>query len=331
MRAIIHDRYGSYEHLRLGEIEKPIPTDEQVLVRVLASSANAGDWRRVRGAPILIRLFEGLRRPRSPLLGGDAAGIVEAVGASITHVGPGDEVFGIRTGAFAEYVAGTSFAVKPANLSFEQAAALPIAGITALQAVRDHGAVKQGQRVLVNGAGGGVGSAAVQIAKAFGADVTAVTGPRTLDMVGSLGVDDVVDHASEDFTRRGRRFDAVIDLGGNRSVRDLRRVLAPGGRLVLVGAGKGNIGPMTRLIGGQLRTRVLRQQDVRVFVAGVERADLDQLRELVEANKLRPIIDRTYPLEETGEALRYVEDGRARGKVVIRIGAPVVEEREPGD
>ena len=220
---------------------------------------------------------------------------------------------------FAELVNGRSFVRMPTNLGFEEAAAVPIAGVTALQAVRDHGRVRPGDRVLVNGAGGGVGSMVVQIAKADGAEVTAVTGPRTLDLVRSIGADRVVDYTQEDFTRTAGDHDVTIDLGGNRSVRALRRTLGTGGRLVLVGAGAGRLGPMTRLAGGLVRMRLLRQP-IAMFIAAVRVEDLDALTELIEAGKLRPAIDRSYPLEQVPEALRYVESGQARGKVVITIG-----------
>lgn len=319
MRAIVQDRYGSPEHLRLAEVDPPSLTDNGVLVRVHASSINAGDWRRVRAAPFIIRASEGWRRPRSSLLGGDAAGVVEAVGSAVTHLAAGDRAYGIRTGSFAELVNGRSFVRMPANLGFEAAAAVPIAGVTALQAVRDHGRVRPGDRVLVNGAGGGVGSMVVQIAKADGAEVTAVTGPTTLDLVRSLGADRVIDYTREDFTRTAADHDVTIDLGGNRSVRALRRTLGTGGRLVLVGAGAGRLGPMTRLAGGLVRMRLLRQP-VAMFIAAVRIEDLNALTELIESGKLRPAIDRTYPLEQVPEAMRYVESGQARGKVVITIG-----------
>ena len=218
MRAIVQDRYGSPEHLRVAEVDPPSLTDNGVLLRVRASSINAGDWRRVRAAPFIIRAAEGWRRPRNPLLGGDAAGVVEAVGSAVTHLAPGDRAYGIRTGAFAELVNGRSFVRMPDSLGFDEAATVPIAGVTALQAVRDHGHVRPGHRVLVNGAGGGVGSMAVQIAKADGAEVTAVTGPRTADVVGSLGADRVIDYTQEDFTRIAGGHDLVIDVGGNRPI-----------------------------------------------------------------------------------------------------------------
>ncbi len=320
MRAIIQDRYGPPEHLRVEEIDPPSLTDTGVLVRVQASSVNAGDWRRVRAAPIVLRAVEGVRRPRNPQLGGDAAGIVEAVGSAVAHLAPGDRAYGIRTGAFAEMVNGRSFVRMPSNLSFEEAAAVPIAGVTALQAVRDHAGVAAGDRVLVNGAGGGVGSMVVQIAKADGAEVTAVTGPRTIDMLRSIGADRVIDYTREDFTMGPRDQDVVIDIGGNRSVRALRRRLKSDGRLVLVGAGAGRLGPMTRLFGGMVRKRILRQP-IGMYIAAVRVEDLEALTQLIEAGKLRPVVDRTYPLERTAEALRYVESGQARGKVVITIAS----------
>ena len=327
MRAIVQDRYGSPEHLRVDEVDAPPLTETGILVRVHASSINAGDWRRVRAAPIVIRAVEGWRRPRNPLLGGDAAGVVEAVGSAVTHLAPGDRAYGIRTGSFAEMVNGRSFVRMPSNLSFEEAAAVPIAGVTALQAVRDHGRVTPGDRVLVNGAGGGVGSMVVQIAKADGAEVTAVTGPRTIALARSLGADRVIDYTREDFTKMARGHDVTIDLGGNRSIRSLRRTLARGGRLVVVGAGAGRLGPMTRLGGGLLRKRLLRQP-IEMFIAAVRIEDLEALTELIEAGKLRPVIDRTYPLEQVPEALQYVESGQARGKVVITI-APSASPRPP--
>ena len=320
MRAIVQPRYGAPEavlELR-DDVEMPTVAIGSVLVRVRAASVNAGDWRRVRASPLLVRLTEGIRRPRVTALGADAAGVVEAVGRDVTHVKPGDAVFGIRTGAFAEYVSGRNFVPKPTNVTFAQAAAVPVAGITALQAVRDKGVVKAGQRVLVNGAGGGVGTFAVQIAKALGASVTGVTSTANLDLVRSIGADHVIDYTREDFTSSGQRYDVIVDVGGNRSLADCRRTLTRDGTFVAVGAGQGNGGPMGRLIGGTLRSRLLKQR-VEVFIAAVEKDDLLTLKELIEAGKVRPIVDRTYPLSQTAEALRYVEEGRARGKVVIAI------------
>jgi NADPH:quinone reductase-like Zn-dependent oxidoreductase len=319
MRAIVQEGYGNPERvLRLAEVDPPVVEDERALVRVRATSVNAGDWRRVRANPLFIRFVEGIRRPKSPLFGGDVAGVVEAVGKNITHIAPGDEVYGVRTGAFAEYVASKNMARKPANLTLEEAAAVPIAGITALQAVRDHGELQPGQRVLVNGAGGGVGSMTVQIAKAYGGDVTAVTRTESVEATRSIGADRVIDHRMADFTRDTARYDLIIDIGGNRSIRHLRRVLAPGGRLVLVGAGHGGMGAMGRFMGGALRRRVLKQP-LALFIADVRREDLETLTQLIEAGKLRPLIERTYRLDELPAALRHVEEGRARGKVVVTI------------
>jgi len=319
MRAMIQEGYGRPDRvLRLAEVDAPVVEDDRALVRVRATSVNAGDWRRVRANPLIVRFVEGIRRPRSPLFGGDVAGIVEAVGSEITHLSPGDEVYGIRTGAFAEYVASKNMARKPANLTLEEAAAVPIAGVTALQAVRERGDLQPGQRVLINGAGGGVGTMCVQIAKAFGGEVTAVTRTANIDTMRSIGADRVIDHQTADFSRDGSRYDLIIDIGGNRPIRSLRRVLAPGGRIVLVGAGHGGAGAMGRFVGGAVRRRILRQPII-VFIADVKREDLESLTELIEAGKLRPVIERTYPLDELPAALRHVEEGRARGKVVVTV------------
>jgi NADPH:quinone reductase-like Zn-dependent oxidoreductase len=317
MKALLHERYGSPDDLRLAEVDRPTLEDDRVLVRVVASSVNAGDWRRVRAQPFLVRTAEGWRRPRSPLFGADAAGVVEEVGAEVTDLRVGDEVMGIRTGAFAEFVCGANFVPKPSNLTFEQAAAVPIAGVTALQALRDHGALQAGQRVMVNGAGGGVGSFAVQIAKAMGAEVTAVTSTDHLELLRSLGADRVIDYTREDATHSGP-YDLVVDIGGTPSIGKLRGALTSKGTLVMVGAAKGGIGVLGRIAAGAFRGRVLKQR-VRFFIAGVDKADLLYLKELIEAGKVTPAIDRTYPLAEAGRALRYVEAGHAHGKVVITI------------
>jgi NADPH:quinone reductase-like Zn-dependent oxidoreductase len=317
MKALLHERYGSPDDLRLAEVDRPTLEDDRVLVRVVASSVNAGDWRRVRAQPFLVRTAEGWRRPRSPLFGADAAGVVEEVGAEVTDLRVGDEVMGIRTGAFAEFVCGANFVPKPSNLTFEQAAAVPIAGVTALQALRDHGALQAGQRVMVNGAGGGVGSFAVQIAKAMGAEVTAVTSTDHLELLRSLGADRVIDYTREDATHSGP-YDLVVDIGGSPSIGKLRGALTSKGTLVMVGAAKGGIGVLGRIAAGAFRGRVLKQR-VRFFIAGVDKADLLYLKELIEAGKVTPAIDRTYPLAEAGRALRYVEAGHAHGKVVITI------------
>ena len=320
MKALLQDAYGDPRRvLRLAEVEKPTVAEDQVLVRVIASSINSGDWRRVRARPWLVRVFEGWRRPRTGMLGGDAAGEVEAVGRDVEGIVPGDQVFGLRSGALAEYVAGKSFVLKPANLTFEQAAAVPIAGVTALQALRERGGLKDGQRVLVNGAGGGVGSHVVQIAKALGGTVTAVTSTDKLELVRSLGADDVVDYRQEDFTRRAERYDLIVDCGGNRSVRAFRRVLRPGGRLVLVAAGTGPFGALGRFVGSQVRRRLLKQQVISFIAGGPYGEQLATLRALIEAGKVRPVIDRTYSLEQAAEAFLYAETERTAGKVVITI------------
>ena len=317
MKAIVQEHYGSPDLLKLAEVDKPALEDDRVLVRVRASSVNAGDWRQVRANPFLIRLIGGFRRPRSPFIGGDAAGVVEAVGANVTDLRPGDEVMGIRTGSFAEFVCGANFVPKPGNLSFEQAAAVPIAAITALQGLRDHGQVQPGQRVLINGAGGGVGSFAVQLAKHFGAEVTAVTGAANLDFAKTLGADRVVDYSREDFTRTGP-YDLIVDVGGNRSISSMRRALAANGRLVLIAAAKGGLGVLGRIGAAAFRARVLKQRVV-FFVADVNKDDLRLLAELIEAGKIAPVIDTTYPLAEVAKALHRIESGRVRGKIVITV------------
>lgn len=318
MKAIIQHGYGSpAEVLTLDEVDKPTVGDEQVLVRVHATSVNSGDWRQVRAHPFIIRFAVGLRAPRKGGFGGDAAGIVEAVGRDVTDLKAGDEVFGIRTGAFADYVSGKNFVPKPADLTFEQAAALPVAGVTALQAVRDKGGVKAGQRVLVNGAGGGVGHLALQIAKSLGAEVTGVTSTDKLEMVKSIGADQVIDYTRDDFTKTGKVYDVIIDCGGDHSFGACRRALARDGMLVIVGAHKR---VLTRLLMGTVRRRLLRQPIV-FFLASVRKEDLLTLKDLVEAGKLRPVIDRTYSLPETPAAIGYAEMQRVAGKVVITVPA----------
>jgi len=318
MKAIIQERYGSPDLLKLADVEMPAVEDDQVLVRVRAASLNSGDWRRVRGSPFLVRAANGWRKPQATGVATDAAGEVEAVGKDVTHVKPGDRVYGVRLGACGEYVSGKNFVPMPANLTFEQAAAIPVAGVTALQAVRDKAGVQPGQRVLVNGAGGGVGTFLVQIAKAFGAEVTAVSRTENLEMLRSIGADHVVDYTREDFTKTGQRFNAVIDVGGNRSIGDLRRILTPDGKLVLVGVGKGPLGPLLRLGNGAIRMRLLKQPLI-VFIASISHDDLRLLNELAESGKLTPVIDRTYPLAETTAAFHHLETTHARGKIVINV------------
>ena len=321
MKAIGQDRYGSPDVLSVRDVPVPVPGDEAVLVRVRASSVNAVDWHAMRGEPFLVRLTDGLLRPKTAVRGVDAAGIVEAVGKGVTHLRPGDEVFGMRNGAWAEYVSGRTFVRKPANLTFEQAAAVPVAAVTALQALRRKGGLAAGQRVLVTGAGGGVGTFAVQIARALGAEVNAATSPEHLELVRSLGAGRVFDYTREDFTRDGSRYDLIIDIGGGRSLGDLGRVLAPDGRLVVVGGGVGNgrwLGPVLRPAAAALRQR-LRGQRMLPFLSNASIDDLAVLGDLLERGEVRPIVDRTYPLHEAAEAVRYLETGKARGKVVITV------------
>jgi NADPH:quinone reductase-like Zn-dependent oxidoreductase len=296
-----------------------VVTDDGVLVRVRATSVNPFDWHSLRGQPYIMRMGGGLRRPTQTVLGIDVAGIVEAVGRDVTDLQPGDEVFGVRSGAFAEYVSGRNFVPKPAGLTFEQAAAVPVAGLTALQGLRDKGGVQPGQQVLIYGAGGGVGTFAVQIAKAMGADVTGVTSTANVDMVRSIGADQVIDYTREDFTRSGQHYDVIFDIGAKRPLLKLRRGLAPNGTLVLVGGSRGNwIGPVARALGALVLSRFA-SQTLRPFLSDVNKVDLLALKDLIDAGKVRPVIDRTYPLRETAEAIRYLETGRARGKVVITL------------
>lgn len=319
MKAIVSTRYGSPDVMQLQEVDKPEVTDDGALVRVRATSVNPYDWHSLRGEPYVMRLGSGLRRPQTTVLGIDVAGIVEAVGKNVTDLQPGDEVFGVRSGAFAEYVSGRNFVPTPVGLTFEQAAAVPVAGLTALQALRDKGAVQPGQRVLIYGAGGGVGTFAVQIAKAFGADVTAVTSTSNVAVVRSIGADRVIDYNRDDFTRSGQRYDLVLDIGAKRPLWKYRRVLEPDGTLVLVGGSAGRwIGPVVRAMGALALSRFV-SQTLRPFLSDVNKEDLLLLKELIEAGKVTPVIDRTYPLSETADAIRYLETGRARGKVVITV------------
>jgi NADPH:quinone reductase-like Zn-dependent oxidoreductase len=321
MKAIIQDRYGPPQQLRLDDIPTPEVGEDGVLVRVRAASVNALDWHKATAKPFVVRTGEGWRRPTEPRLGVDVAGEVEAVGPAVTEFKPGDAVFGTRTGAFAEYVLGVerNFAPKPANLTFEQAGAIPVAGTTALQGLRDKGQVKAGDRVLVSGAGGGVGHFAVQVAKALGGEVTGVSRTANLDMLRSIGADHVIDYTREDFTKRPDRYDVVLEISGTRPLRAIRRVLAPGGRLVVVGAiGRGQIAPVDRMAWAFLLQR-LGGGDVIPFLSQANKPDLLALRDLAEAGKLAPVIDRTFPLAETPAAVGYVFQEQTRGKVVISV------------
>ena len=314
MKAITYMEYGSPDVLRLTEVETPTPEDGQVLIRVQAASVNPLDRYFVKGAPSFIRIMAGLRKPRDRRLGIDVAGRVEAVGSGVTRFRPGDEAFGGCKGAFAEYACASEgdLARKPARVPFDQAATLNIAGITALQGLRDKGHIERGKNVLINGAAGGVGTFAVQIARWFGASVTGVCSMRSLDLVRSIGADEVVDYTQEDFTRNGRRYDLILDMIGNHSVSDCRRGLTPDGSLVMVG------GPLSSMIRAVALSRFVGQNLV-MMVAKSNGEDLAILAQLLEAGTVTPVIDRRYPLNEVPEAIRYLEEEHARGKVVITM------------
>lgn len=322
MRAIMQRRYGGPEVLRLEDVERPVLTEDRVLVRVRAASVNALDWHMLRGKPLLARMGEGWRAPKQPIRGVDVAGVVEAVGADVTDLSPGDEVFGSGNGTFAEYTTArpTSLVRTPAGVSFEAAGAVSIAGRTALQGLVLHGGLRAGQRVLIHGAGGGVGTFAVQIAKALGAEVTAVTAASKGDLVRSLGADRVFDQAGAEWSEPSR-YDLSFDVGGFAGPRALARVTAAGGVVTMCGAGPnaaGWIGPMVSMLTNTRRKRI---GDVRVafFLTSNRHEDLDELARLLATGAVRPTIERTYPLSEAGAAIAHVEQGRARGKVVIAI------------
>jgi NADPH:quinone reductase-like Zn-dependent oxidoreductase len=321
MKAIVVCDYGSPDVLKLENVEKPVPDDDQLLVRVRAASVNPLDWHSSRGTPYAARILMGLRKPKDTRLGVDFAGTVESVGKKVTQFKPGDEVFGGRDGAFAEYLsvrADRAVVLKPANVSFEQAAAVPVAAITALQALRDKGMVQPGQKVLVNGASGGVGTFAVQIAKAFGAHVTGVCSTRNADLVRSIGADRVIDYTREDFTRGGERYDLILDNVGNHSLLAFRRALNPRGKYILIGGGPPGtwIRPLPRALNAFLLSRFV-SQDMGMMMADMNKKDLAVLGELMQAGKVTPVVDRRYRLSETPEAFRYVEGGHARAKVII--------------
>ena len=321
MRAIVQDGYGSADVLRLQEIDKPVVADDGVLVRVRAASVNALDWHTVHGGRAVRMIGTLMRQSFDPVRGADLAGEVEAVGKDVTGLRPGDEVFGTGRGTFAEYAIASekSLAPKPRQLTFAEASAMGVAAITALQGLRDRGRVKTGQQVLIYGAGGGVGTFGVQIAKALGAHVIAVTSTRNLEIVRSMGPDEVIDYTQEDITKRGQRYDVILDVAANRSFSAMRRVLAPGGRLVVTGAAKTSmLAVMWRAIVPLVRKRFGNTWLV-PFLAHVTHDDLLVLKELAEAGKLRPVIDRQYPLTEAAEAVRYVGTGQARAKVVIDV------------
>ena len=322
MKAIVHREFGVPDLLRLEEVERPVAGDDQLLVRVRAASLNPLDWHFVRGTPYIGRMEMGLRKPRVAALGVDFAGTVEAVGRNVTRFKPGDEVFGGRTGAFAEYLtvrADRAVAPKPANVTFEEAAAVPIAAITALQGLRDQGRLQTGQKILINGASGGVGTFAVQIAKALGAEVTGVCSTKNVDLVRSIGADHVIDYTREDFTKGAERYDLILDNVGNHSLLDCRRALKPRGKYVIVGGPAGRwIDPLPRAFKAVVLSRFV-SQDMSMLLAELTQKDLLVLADLMRAGKVKPVIDRRYKLSETPEALRYLETGHARGKVVITV------------
>lgn len=323
MKAIVYRCYGSPDVLQFEEVVRPVPAQDEALVRVRAAAVNPLDWHYMRGSPYVMRLMSGLGAPTDSRLGVDFAGTVEAVGEAVTRFKPGDEVFGGAGGAFGEYVTireSRALAHKPDNISFEQAAAVPIAGVTALQALRDKGRLQPGQQVLVNGASGGVGTFAVQIAKSFGAEVTGVCSTRNVEMVRSIGADHVFDYTREDYTRSGRQFDLIIDNVGNHSLLANRRVLKPDGVLVTVGGSPGDwLGPLVRPIQGWMLSPFV-TQDFPNIMARLTAEDLAELGDLMHRGEMMPVIDRRFPLGEVPAAIRYSETGRARGKIIVTVG-----------
>jgi len=321
MKAIVQYEYGSPDVLKLEELDKPAREDNDVLVRVHAAAVNPLDWHDMRGLPYLLRMGNGLLKPKNGVLGVDMAGHVEAVGKNVTQFQPGDEVFGLCKGVFAEYVCGGEDRLlsKPAGLTFEQAAAVPVAALTALQGLRDRGQIETGQKVLIVGASGGVGTFAVQIAKSFGADVTGVCSTRNLGLVRSIGADHVIDYTQENFTQSGQRYDLIVDMAGTHSLSSCRRALTRRGTYVVVGAPSGRwlTGP-DRLIKAFVLSLFVSQRIV-PFITKANKEDLAVLKDLIEAGKVTPVIDRTYPLSEAPDAIRYLEEGHARGKVIITL------------
>jgi NADPH:quinone reductase-like Zn-dependent oxidoreductase len=321
MWAAVRECYGTPDAVRLRRVEKPAVADDGVLVRVHAASVNRYDWYALQGRPFLARAEFGVLRPKTPLIGGDFSGVVEAVGREMAEFSVGDEVFGCRTGAFAEYVSPRSAVVqKPAHLSHEEAAAVPVAGVTALQGLRDHARVRPGQRVLVNGASGGVGTFAVQIAKAMGAHVTAVCSTRNVERAELLGADRVIDYSRHDFTRSSERYDVLFDVAGSRSWRECRRVLEPDGILVMAGVPMADsvLGPISHIARMRLGAMLARRHAVN-FMARVTKADLAALRDLLEEGKLHPVVERRYDLGETADALAHMGEGHAQGKLVVMV------------
>jgi NADPH:quinone reductase-like Zn-dependent oxidoreductase len=323
MRAVMYRCYGPPEVLQLETVAKPVPGDDEILVKVRAAGLNPLDWHYMRGEPYIMRLSSGLGAPEDSRTGVDFAGVVESVGSKVTRFKPGDEVFGGRSGAFADYVLvreSRAIVAKPANLSFEQAAAVPVAAITALQGLRDKGHIQAGSKVLINGASGGVGTFAVQIAKTFGAEVTGVCSTRNLELVSSLGADQVIDYTKEDFTQLGPAFDLILDNVGNRSLSELRQVLKPSGTLVIIGGPSGDpwIGPMAAPLKASVVGPFVDQEMV-FLMAELNQADLQILSDLMQSGKLTPVIDRSFALKDISAAMTYLEAGRARGKVIVNL------------
>lgn len=322
MRAIQYTEYGAPDVLQFTEVERPAPGNDEVLLRIRAASVNPLDWHFMRGTPYIVRAMAGLRKPRFTRLGADVSGQVEAVGEAVTRFRAGDEVFGSCNGAFAEYVCASekTLVMKPANVTFQQAAAVPVAAISALQGLRDKGRIRRGQKVLINGAAGGVGTFAVQIARTFGADVTGVCSTRNVDMVRSIGAGQVIDYTREDFTRGGIRYHIIFDTVGNHSLTEYTRALTPDGTLVLVGGrDDGNwLSPFPGLAKAVTMSWFVKQH-LRPFLAQVTRDDLMVVREFLASGTIVPVIDRSYPLRDVPEAIRYLEEGHARGKVVISM------------
>jgi NADPH:quinone reductase-like Zn-dependent oxidoreductase len=321
MKAILYRNYGAPDVLHSEDVEKPSPGDDEVLIRIRAAAANPLDYH-LMGGTYILRLMTGLFKPKPTRPGADLAGEVEAVGRNVTRFRPGDAVFGGSRGAFAEYVCAREdrLALKPANLTFEQAAALPVAGLTALQGLRDKGRIQPGQKVLINGAAGGVGTFAVQIAKVFGAQVTGVCSTKSVDLVRSIGADHVIDYTRDDFTRSAQRYDLIFDCVGNRPLTAYRRVMTPKGTFIACGVRPGGrwIGPLPSLL-KLLVSSWFVSQNVVFFIARIGTDDLIVLKELIEANKVTPVIDRRYTLSEAPEAVRYLKEGHARGKVVMTV------------
>jgi len=323
LKAIVNYKYGSPDVLELKEVEKPTPKENEVLIKVHAASVNAYDWHMLRADPFFIRFMSGLTKPKRNILGADVAGTVEAVGKDVKQFKPGDEVYGItsgiHSGSFAEYLCDQEklFALKPGNLTFEEAAAVPLAAVTALQGLRDKGQIQSGQKVLINGASGGVGTFAVQIAKSYDTEVTAVCSTRNLEMARSIGADHVIDYTQEDFTKKGQQYDLIYAANGNNSIFAYKRALNPNGIFVLAG---GSMGQFYRYILVAPWISMTGNKKMINYIAQPNQKDLDFMTELIVAGKVKPVIDRRYSLSEAPDAIRYIEEGHARGKVVITVG-----------